>query len=72
MGRGIIEAKHDTHIYIEVSEHIEVSERHHDQTLPIPFGLLKKKLSQYSHTGRSLTVGEGQRGNIIYYDTHTI
>ena len=30
MGRGIIEAKHDTHI--------EVSERHHDQTLPIPFG----------------------------------
>ena len=54
-----------TRIYIEVSEHIEVSERHHDQTLPIPFGLLKKKLSQYSHT-------EGQRGNIIYYDTHTI
>ena len=42
MGRGIIEATHDTHIYIEVSEHIEVSERHHDQTLPIPFGLLKK------------------------------
>ena len=28
--------------YIEVSEHIEVSERHHDQTLPIPFGLLTK------------------------------
>ena len=32
-----------TRIYIEVSEHIEVSERHHDQTLPIEsFGLLKK------------------------------
>ena len=63
-----------TRIYIEVSEHIEVSERHHDQTLPIEsFGLLKKNChSIRSHTGRSLTVGEGQRGNIIYYDTHTI
>ena len=62
-----------TRIYIEVSEHIEVSERHHDQTLPIPFGLLKKNChSIRTLDDRSLTVGERQRGNIIYYNTHAI
>ena len=52
MGRGIIEAKHDTHIYIEVSEHIEVSERHHDKTLPIP--CLIRVIEKKPHSIRTL------------------
>ena len=47
-----------TRIYIEVSEHIEVSERHHDQTLPIPFGLLKKTVTVFAHG----TIANGWRG----------
>ena len=63
MGRGIIEAKHDTQIYIEVPA------RHHDQTLPIPFWLLKKP----SYSIHTLDDGWRWRAcNIIYYDTNTI
>ena len=54
-----------TRIYIEVSEHIEVSERHHDQTLPItiPFGLLKKKtVTVFAHW----TIANGWRGAARY------
>ena len=48
-----------TRIYIEVSEHIEVSERHHDQTLPIPFGLLREKtVTVFAHW----TIANGWRG----------
>ena len=52
MGRGIIEAKHDTQIYRSFCAP-------YDQTLPIPFWLLKKKQLQYSHR-HWMTVADGE------------
>ena len=42
--------------------YIEVSARHHDQTVPIPFWLLKKKKPSYSRPlfTHWMTVGDGE------------